>query len=650
MAILQDIIGLLTLKAAWPLFKSNTEAVNTQLVNHVAGTADKHAAGNVNNDSNAAGSSVKDALNDIDSRIDNLVVGASNTEIGVFSVIASGTNTYTGAFGGVVSYFVGMKLNLSVANKNTGASSFNLNSIGVKNIKTIDSSGVKQDVEVGELYGLCHIVYDGTDFILQTVQPRRLNTHMADYAKVIISVLAPPAPLAQATGNGVADDTAAIQACINHAAQSGGGKVVLPIPSSFYKFTTLNIPDSVEIEGVNRYKVILKTSAIGGTAIYFSGTAGIGTSKSRIKLSGFTLKSAGGTEAVDFGIKIDRFVAGGADVFPGQYDFDNIEITGLQKAGAIAFYADDVSHMSLSACLFTTEAGIAAKINGTAYNTGVMDFRSCVFGDKSKDTIGLWIDEGSAIDSISFTGCYYAGKTAAEKIGHGNNNVRSISHLGCHYENNTVAAGNAMVELAGGGGVGGIGLSWRNCSMVGFGNCELAFNFKDGYYYGISIEDCEFNNIKAAGNIVKLNSSIFKHCTFKMGQLVVTTPNVFSGASFRDDGGWFGGWTIIDTTTDFQKGLKISGKRIVSGSTEPLSGTYDVGDICINTAPTRTRNIAFWQCATAGTGAGATWRAHGTGWGTTAERPAVFANDAGYAYFDTTLAKMILWNGAAWQV
>ncbi|MCH3701600.1 hypothetical protein, partial [Campylobacter lari] len=64
-----------------------------------------------------------------------------------------------------------------------------------------------------------------------------------------------------------------------------------------------------------------------------------------------------------------------------------------------------------------------------------------------------------------------------------------------------------------------------------------------------------------------------------------------------------------------------------------------------NFAPTRIRNIDHWKYD------GANWRAYGTGFGSTAERPALTSRDQGYSYFDATLAKMIFWGGAGgWYV
>ncbi len=44
MATITSYAGTDTLKTAWPIWKQNTINVNTQLVNHVADTADAHSS------------------------------------------------------------------------------------------------------------------------------------------------------------------------------------------------------------------------------------------------------------------------------------------------------------------------------------------------------------------------------------------------------------------------------------------------------------------------------------------------------------------------------------------------------------------------------------------------------------------------------
>ncbi|MFD1776652.1 right-handed parallel beta-helix repeat-containing protein [Paenibacillus rhizophilus] len=91
---------------------------------------------------------------------------------------------------------------------------------------------------------------------------------------------------------------------------------------------------------------------------------------------------------------------------------------------------------------------------------------------------------------------------------------------------------------------------------------------------------------------------------------------------------------------------RIGTQKVTRSNSAPTSGTWSVGDICENPTPTLVRNIDRWKCINA-TGSG-TWVAYGCGTGTTAQRPTLTANDAGYLYYDTTTGTKIFWTGTAW--
>lgn len=74
------------------------------------------------------------------------------------------------------------------------------------------------------------------------------------------------------------------------------------------------------------------------------------------------------------------------------------------------------------------------------------------------------------------------------------------------------------------------------------------------------------------------------------------------------------------------------------------SSTWKAGDRVYMYNGSRILNITFWEYT------GSIWRAYGSGNGTTAERPTLTTDDAGYSYYDTTVNKMILWSGTAWLV
>lgn len=80
---------------------------------------------------------------------------------------ASGTDTYTGdlLIVNIPGYYVGLKITVKFTNANTGASTFNLNSLGAKDIKNAAGGALSaNDIRAGAYYDL---IYNGTYFQLK---------------------------------------------------------------------------------------------------------------------------------------------------------------------------------------------------------------------------------------------------------------------------------------------------------------------------------------------------------------------------------------------------------------------------------------------------------------------------------------------------
>jgi hypothetical protein len=75
---------------------------------------------------------------------------------------------------------------------------------------------------------------------------------------------------ANATGDGQADDSPAIQAAINHAAASGGGTVFLP-PGT-YRVANVELQPGVTLAGAGRDQTILRAMSAARMVIMFGGT------------------------------------------------------------------------------------------------------------------------------------------------------------------------------------------------------------------------------------------------------------------------------------------------------------------------------------------------------------------------------------------
>lgn len=180
------------------------------------------------------------------------------------------------------------------------------------------------------------------------------------------------------------------------------------------------------------------------------------------------------------------------------------------------------------------------------------------------------------------------------------------------------------------------------------GACN-GINIGEGTYESIYILGNTISNLGGIG-IVSLNGEI-------------THINVSNNRFKINAGGYF---YVLKATNKYiannnaidnynNSGIKVANKMIIVADSAPTSNTktWNAGDICLNSNAS-VGSIIGWFCATSGSPG--TWFPIGTieqyaglkKQGTTAERPAMNQNYIGATYYDTTLKKMILWNGTAW--
>jgi hypothetical protein len=98
--------------------------------------------------------------------------------------------------------------------------------------------------------------------------------HLADMAKVFVNVMAPPAPLVAAKGDGTTDDTPAIQGCIDYLETLSGG--VLIFPKGIYKITSeLTVNKPILIIGAGKGSDTSNTngSSVGVTTFKWGSTS-----------------------------------------------------------------------------------------------------------------------------------------------------------------------------------------------------------------------------------------------------------------------------------------------------------------------------------------------------------------------------------------
>jgi lysophospholipase L1-like esterase len=99
MATLLDYLGTTKLRDAWPKIKANIIAINNQLIAHIAGSADKHAAEHVTYSGEATGDNVKDAIDDVKTDLTNLSFTGSDHDALVTAALIDTDGTNYGAEG-----------------------------------------------------------------------------------------------------------------------------------------------------------------------------------------------------------------------------------------------------------------------------------------------------------------------------------------------------------------------------------------------------------------------------------------------------------------------------------------------------------------------------------------------------------------------
>lgn len=180
------------------------------------------------------------------------------------------------------------------------------------------------------------------------------------------------------------------------------------------------------------------------------------------------------------------------------------------------------------------------------------------------------------------------------------------------------------------------------------GACN-GINIGEGTYESIYILGNTISNLGGIG-IVSLNGEI-THINVSDNRFKINVGGYFYVLKATNK--YIANNNAIDNYNN--SGIKVANKMIIVADSAPTSNTktWNAGDICLNSNAS-VGSIIGWFCATSGSPG--TWFPIGTieqyaglkKQGTTAERPAMNQNYIGATYYDTTLEKMILWNGTAW--
>ena len=292
-------------------------------------------------------------------------------------------------------------------------------------------------------------------------------------ANYILNVKYPPDGITPAVGDGSADDTEAIQGCIDYAAENGG---VVYFPYGSYLTQPLTMKDGVSLFGFDRYstKIVLKGGAtkplIGGSVADLSianltldGNSGIqvndvnvvtiaGTNVLLTNLiikDGYTLVNYAGTGGhlqisdVVFGNAVERclLIAGNADV-----QCENVVFNQLSAVGGIS-----VMDIGTDGGFFNVKS--VATCNQCIVITGNNNKISAIVENAAIPVVDNGLQNNIEIFGISNKEFYSGNKTVnavdSKEILTGNKTVNAVGSVEKFTGNKTVNAVDSKETLTG---------------------------------------------------------------------------------------------------------------------------------------------------------------------------------------------------------
>ncbi|MDQ3153603.1 MAG: right-handed parallel beta-helix repeat-containing protein [Actinomycetota bacterium] len=224
-----------------------------------------------------------------------------------------------------------------------------------------------------------------------------------------------------AVGNGVADDTVAIQAAITAAGSAGGGVVFFP--RGTYKISaTLTLGANVTLKGSGNGST-LDFSAVTGT---FEAVKAAGTFGTPVALTANAALNAETVAAPSAGFADGDWVKVYSDALTGSTSLKNGEQARIGSAAAMSL------HDPLVDAYTTANLAALAKVNHVVGVT-ITDLRFLGPADNTLLITGVRVDLGRTVQvrNCTFERCHYYGVILADTV--------SSRVSGCHFGDNAKA-------------------------------------------------------------------------------------------------------------------------------------------------------------------------------------------------------------------
>lgn len=392
-----------------------------------------------------------------------------------------------------------------------------------------------------------------------------------------------------AKGDGVTDDTAAIQAAID-AAIAAKGTVFFP-PGSYVVTAKLNLTAISPVANVGQFGLMIRGSGM-GSAIVCQSTADVlfdfdagATTDLQVFMSDLFMYNPGGATIA---LRLGRMSRYSSFERLRMYGFKN-GIRFMRETYGIDFRDLYIRGSTNEAIIVDqTSLGTSGVITELRFFGGYIDNNgtSVASGDATLPTIFLYRTSNAKFYGVVFEG-NYAGGIKTYGI------CEDILFSGCRFEEISMRFGTS----------GHIHILDTGSRNITFEDCKFAYD-RDG------TDGTKTYYLMWASDKGPVN---FRGCNFF--ELTNTTPTDMFGTtpttsvvSVRDctvgnDAGYYK--VVIPLRYE---GVSIGATRHAYGSAAPTTGTWSLGDIVYNTSPVAAGKIG-WVCITAGTPG--TWKAFG---------------------------------------